>query len=299
MADFTDSFWSIYVAIITAVSIAFCLFLLLANSRKPPKTADNTTGHVWDGDIREANNPLPLWWMGLFVITIVFAAIYLVWYPGMGSFAGAGGWSSTGQYEGERQALEERQAPIFAAFTGKPATELTRDPAALAIGERLFMNNCAQCHGSDARGAKGFPNLTDGDWLWGSSAEIIQETISKGRHGVMPPMAAAVGAGNVEPLAHYVRSLSGLAHDPVRRDLGRASFAAVCAACHGADGKGNTALGAPNLTDRVWLHGSSIADISATITQGRENVMPAHGNMLTAAQIHVLSAYVLSRSGSR
>jgi cytochrome c oxidase cbb3-type subunit 3 len=298
MADFVGPFWSIYVGVITAVSIAFCLFLLLANSRKPPQTADNTTGHVWDEDIREANNPLPLWWMGLFLITIVFSAIYLVWYPGMGAFAGAGGWSSLGQYEGERRALEERQAPIFAAFDGKPATALVADPSAMAIGERLFMNNCAQCHGSDARGAKGFPDLTDDDWLYGGSGEAIAETIAKGRHGAMPPMTAVVGAANVESLAHFVRSLSGLAHDPVRREVGRSAFAA-CAACHGADGKGMQALGAPNLTDRTWLHGSSLPDIVATIAQGRDNRMPSHGDKLSPGQIHVLSAYVLSLAKAR
>ena len=296
MADFESGFWSAYVSVITALSILFCLVILVANSRKPKQTADNTTGHVWDDDIREANNPLPRLWMGLFLITIVFGIAYLAWYPGMGAYPGASGWSSVGQYQAERARIEKELTPIFAAYTAKKPEDLIGDPGAMAIGERLFLNNCAQCHGSDARGSKGFPNLTDGDWLYGGSAAAIQETISKGRNGVMPALAAAIGGPTeVERLVQYVLSLSGSATDSVKAELGRASFA-TCAACHGAKGEGNQALGAPNLADRIWLHGGGVTGVTAAINAGINNMMPVHSDKLTDGQIHVLAAYVMSLS---
>ena len=214
MSDFFSSGWSIFVAATTIVGLIACLALLIVASRRKVMADDNTTGHVWDVDLREMNNPLPRWWMWLFVITVVFAAIYLALYPGLGSFGGTLGWSSTGQYKTEQQRAQENVAQIFAKFKGKTAEELAKDTTAMGIGERLFGNNCAQCHGSDGRGSKGFPNLTDGDWLYGGTPEIIAETITKGRMGVMPPMAAAVGtAEDVKNVANYVLSLSGGAHN--------------------------------------------------------------------------------------
>ena len=296
MSDFFNSGWSIFVAAITIVGLVACLILLMIASRRRVMAADNTTGHVWDVDLREMNNPLPRWWMWLFVITVVFGAIYLVLYPGLGSFPGTLGWSSTGQYKTEQQRAQEQIAQIFAGFKGKSAAELAKDSAAMGIGERLFGNNCAQCHGSDARGSKGFPNLTDGDWLYGGTPEIIAETITKGRTGVMPPMAAAVGsAEDVKNVANFVLSLSGGAHNSVAAQLGKPKFI-VCAACHGPEGKGNPALGAPNLTDKIWLHGWGEAAIVAMINGGKTNVMPAFGERLSAEQIHVLAAYVWSLS---
>jgi cytochrome c oxidase cbb3-type subunit 3 len=257
---------------------------------------DNTTGHVWDVDLVEMNNPLPRWWMYLFVITVVFSAIYLALYPGLGKFPGTLGWSSVGQYKAEQQRAQENMAQIFARFKGKTAEELAKDSVAMGIGERLFGNNCAQCHGSDARGSKGFPNLTDGDWLYGGSLQTIAETITKGRMGVMPPMAAAVGtAEDVRNVANYVLSLSGAAHNSVAAQLGKPKFA-VCAACHGPEGKGNQALGAPNLTDKIWLHGWGEAAIVSMINAGKTNMMPAFGERLNPEQIHVLAAYVWSLS---
>ncbi|HVL56909.1 MAG TPA: cytochrome-c oxidase, cbb3-type subunit III [Burkholderiaceae bacterium] len=296
MADFTHGFWSLYVALATLASIVACLWLLAANSRKPPPTPDNTTGHVWDEDLREANNPLPRWWVGLFVLTIVFSIGYLIVYPGLGSFQGAAGWSQASRYDAERAALNARIEPIYAAFAGRDAGELVGDPRALAIGERLFMNNCAQCHASDGRGSKGFPNLTDTDWNWGGSPESVHQTIAKGRVGVMPPMAAAVGSSvDVERLAHYVLSLSGASTDAVKAELGRGKFS-VCAACHGPRGEGNQTLGAPNLTDKIWLHGGGLHAVIAAINTGFNNQMPAHDDKLTGDQIRVLTAYVLSLS---
>jgi len=296
MADFTSGFWSPFIAIVTIVSILACLLLLIVNSKKPPPTADNTTGHVWDGDLKEANNPLPRWWSGLFVITIVFALGYLWLYPGLGARAGSTGWSQAGQYEAERKALDAEMAPLYAKFQAQAIPTLVGDPQARAIGERLFLNNCAQCHGSEGRGARGFPNLTDNDWLYGNAPEQIVESIAKGRNGVMPALGAAVGTSQeVEQLAHYVLSLSGTATDPVKAELGRAKYA-VCAACHGADGKGNIALGAPNLTDRIWLHGGGLQAVISIINNGKNNMMPGWGDKLTEGQIHVLASYVLGLS---
>ncbi len=298
MSDFFNSGWSIFVAAVTILGLVACLALLIIASRRKVMANDNTTGHVWDEDLRELNNPLPRWWMWLFVITVVFAAIYLALYPGLGSHEGSLKWSSTGQWEAEQAKAKAAMEPIYAKYVGMSAEDLAKDTTAMGIGQRLFINNCAQCHGSDARGSKGFPNLTDDDWLWGGSHEAIIQSIAQGRQGNMPPMAAAVGGGDdVRNVAHYVLSLSDSAHNPVYAQMGKAKFAA-CAACHGADGKGNLALGAPNLTDKVWLHGWGEAAIAGIINNGKVNVMPAQDKLLTKEQIHVLGAYVwqLSRS---
>jgi cytochrome c oxidase cbb3-type subunit 3 len=298
MSDFVHSGWSIFVAAATIIGLVACLILLVIASRRRVMSDDNTTGHVWDVDLKEMNNPLPRWWMYLFVITVVFAAIYLALYPGLGKFPGTLGWSSTGQYKTEQQRAQEQIAQIFAKFNGKSAEELAKDSQAMGIGERLFGNNCIQCHGSDARGSKGFPNLTDGDWQWGGAHADIIATITKGRQGVMPPMAAAVGtAEDVRNLANYVLSLSGSAHNSAAAQLGKPKFA-VCAACHGPEGKGMTALGAPNLTDKVWLHGWGEAAIVSMINNGKTNIMPGFGERLSAEQIHVLAAYVWNMSQS-
>ena len=297
MSDFTSNFWAVYVAAITVVSMAACLLLLWFSGKARAMTAgDNTTGHVWDGDLREMNNPLPRWWVWLFVITIVFGFAYLALYPGLGSSKGQLGWSSAGQYEAEVEKAQLAEAPLYAKFLAMAPEQVARDPGAHAIGERLFMNNCAQCHGSDARGSKGFPNLTDGDWLHGGSPEKIKESITLGRIGQMPPMAAAVGTpDDVKNVANYVLSLSGSPHDSVRAELGKSKFI-VCAACHGADGKGNQALGAANLSDKTWLHGYGEAAITAMVNNGKVNQMPAQAGKLTEAQIHVLAGYVWSLS---
>lgn len=301
MSDFINNGWSIYVAAVTIFGLVACLWLLIVASKRKVMAGDNTTGHVWDGDLRELNNPLPRWWMGLFVITVVFAALYLVLYPGLGNFGGKLGWSSSGQWEAEQAKAQATMAPLYAKFTSQPAEALAKDPQAMAIGERLFINNCAACHGSDAKGSKGFPNLTDGDWLYGGSHDKIKETITAGRQGAMPPMAAAVGAAeDVKNVANYVLSLSGSAHNALAAQLGKEKFGA-CAACHGADGKGNQALGAPNLTDKIWLHGGGEQAVVGMINNGKTNVMPAQASRLTPEQIHVLGAYVwnLSQGGKQ
>jgi cytochrome c oxidase cbb3-type subunit 3 len=293
MSDFTSGFWSLYVAGITLAGIVACLLLLWVTSRKKVAArSDNTTGHVWDGDLTEMNNPLPLWWVGLFIITIVFALAYLVAYPGLGAYQGELKWSTRSEYDAEVRKATQQLEPLYAQFTARKPEDLAGDADAMAIGERLFMNNCAQCHGSDARGSKGFPNLADADWLHGGSGEKIVETLTKGRNGMMPPMAAAVGGQeDVKNVAHYVLSLSNSPHDSLRAQLGKSKFAA-CAACHGADGKGNPAMGAPNLTDDIWLHGYGEQAIISMINNGKINQMPAQEEKLTPAQIHVLAGYV-------
>ena len=300
MSDFINNFWSVYVAAITLIGIFGCLLLLiLVASKKVVPSGDNTTGHVWDEDLRELNNPMPKWWMGLFVITVVFSLGYLVVYPGLGGFSGKLDWSQTGAYDKEMAKAKADLEPLYAKFTSMPTEEMAKDPQAMAIGERLFMNNCAQCHGSDARGSKSFPNLADGDWLHGGSPEKIRETITNGRIGIMPPMAAAVGsAEDVRNVAHYVLSLSGSPHDAVKASQGKSKFVA-CAACHGMDGKGNPALGAPNLTDDIWLHGWGEAAIVNIVNNGKHNEMPAQKEKLTEAQIAVLASYVWSLSNTQ
>lgn len=297
MSDFTSEFWSWYVTGLTLVSIVACLILLwISGTTKVKARDDNTTGHVWDGDLREMNNPLPRWWVYLFIITIVFSLIYGVLYPTFGKYQGVLGWSSTGQHTDEVAKVEKAIAPIYARFTGMAPQQLAGDAPAMAVGERLFMNNCAQCHGSDARGARGFPNLTDGDWLWGGDPAVIKTTLTEGRVGVMPPMAAAVGsADDVRNVAHYVLSLSSSPHDAVRAFSGKPKFA-VCAACHGMDGKGNQAMGAPNLSDGTWLHGWGEEAIVRAVTKGITNQMPTQADKLNADQIHVLTAYVWGMS---
>ena len=299
MSDFFSSGWSIFIAAATLISLAACLALLLFASRRAPMAADNSTGHVFDEDLVEMNNPLPRWWVVLFVLTVLFSFGYVWAFPGLGAMAGQLGWTSRGELAADQARSASAVGQVFAVYAAVPAEKLAGDERAMAIGQRLFIQNCSACHGSDARGSKGFPNLTDDDWLHGGSPEKIEETITLGRTGVMPPMAAAVGShDDVREVAQYVMSLSGSAHDAIAASGGRRKFA-VCAACHGADGKGNTAIGAPNLTDKVWLHGWGEAAIVDIVEHGKINVMPPQGGRLPAAQIHVLASYVWSLSHSR
>lgn len=294
MSDFINNFWPYFIAVITIVGIVGCAFLLWFTSKMKivSKNGDNTSGHVWDEDITEMNNPLPRWWVWLFIITIIFGFIYLALYPGLATYDGSKSWTQENQYQAEVDEANEALKPIYAKFDGMSAEDLSAMPAAKAIGERLYMNNCAQCHASDARGGRGFPNLTDHDWLHGGSPEKIEETLINGRNGMMPPMGAMVGSDeDIKNLANYVLSLSNSMHDAARAGLGEAKFGA-CAACHGADGKGNQALGAPNLTDNIWLHGAGEAAIIDRIKNGIVNQMPAQEDKLTPEQIKVLTAYI-------
>jgi cytochrome c oxidase cbb3-type subunit 3 len=296
MSDFDSAFWSFFVAGLTLVSIVACGLLLAALSRRKVATDPQTTGHVWDEDLDELNNPLPMWWIWLFWITIVFSFGYLWLYPGLGSYQGASRWSSAGQYVDEVQVAQREFGPLYAKLAAVDVTTLSNDAEARIVGERLFVNYCSQCHASDGRGAKGFPNLADRDWLYGGEPETIKASILDGRNGTMPSMAALVGSeAGARDMAHYVRSLSGLQHDAAAATRARPLFA-TCGACHGAEGRGNPAIGAPNLSDDTWLHGSTEAAIVETILKGRASVMPAHREFLGEQRAHILAAYVYGLS---
>ena len=296
MSDFTSGFWSIFVAGATLVSIVGCALLLMSMSKRKVAGDPDKTGHVWDEDLDEYNNPLPRWWIWLFWITIVFSFGYLWFYPGLGSYQGASKWTSSGQYVEEVQMAEAQYGPLYAKLAAADIPSLASDAEAKIVGQRLFLNYCSQCHASDARGGKGFPNLADGDWLYGGEPETIKASILNGRSGTMPAMGAALGPTGPRDVANYVLSLSALDHDAAAAARGKAQFGTLCASCHGADGKGNTAMGAPNLTDKVWLYGSSEATIMETIDKGRSNVMPAHKEFLGEQRAHILAAYIYGLS---
>lgn len=290
--------WTWFIILITALNIAGSAWLLFATARMQPGEGE-TTGHVWDGDLREYNHPLPRWWLWLFVITVIFAVGYLVAYPGLGSFTGSLGWTQHGQWEQEVAAAEAAAAPVYARFEGKAPEALAGDPEALQIAARLFGNNCATCHGADARGAPGFPNLTDADWIHGGTPDAIQASIANGRVGVMPPWGEMLGKDGVEQVVAYVQSLSGQSSDAALATAGKERFMQVCAACHGADGRGQQALGAPNLTDGIWLYGGSADAIRTTIVKGRQNQMPAQLGLLGETRVRLLAGYILSLSGAK
>lgn len=270
------------------------LLVWMRKRRGEAARTSDTTGHVWDGDLREYNNPLPRWWLWLFVLSVLFAVVYVALYPGLGNLGGALGWTQVKQWE-QMQAQQENQAQaILARFADRDPLELVADPAAVAIGRNLFANNCAACHGSDGRGATGFPDLTDADWLWGGDAETIRASISQGRMGVMAPWQEVLGGKGVVDVAAHVMALSGRKATTGDAAAGAALFATYCIACHGPDGRGNTAVGAPNLTDGIWLHGGSEARVRETIALGRQNNMPAQQARLGDTRTRLLAAYVMS-----
>jgi cytochrome c oxidase cbb3-type subunit 3 len=297
MSDFVSGFWNYYVISIVLVSVVGCGVLLWMQS-SAKHVEGETTGHVWDGDLQEFSNPLPSWWRWLFYITIVFSLFYLAMYPGLGTFQGQFGWSSTGQYDGEMKKADEQYGPIYKKFQSQDIMTVAANSEAKEMGQRLFLTYCAQCHGSDAKGARGFPNLTDNDWLFGGTPEQIKESILKGRDAMMPAKGVKpdLNGDQIKDLANYVRSLSGLAADSNRVQRGKELFAPACAACHGPDGKGTVGL-APNLTDKIWLYSSSEDTIIETITKGRTNRMPAFGEFLGDAKVHLLTAYVYGLGG--
>ena len=298
--DSLSSFWSAWIIIITLGTIALSVWILLAN-RRTDKTPDadgniETTGHAADG-IEEYDNPLPQWWFKLFILTVVFALGYLVLYPGLGNYAGVLGWTQEGQWEEEVADAQERFTPIFARYQEVPIPELAQDPEAMLVAERIYQNNCAVCHGSNAQGGYGFPNLTDDDWLYGGEPDNILTTLNNGRNGLMPSWQQ-LGANNIENLTQYVLSLSELEHDEARAEQGESTFMAVCAACHGPSGTGNTALGAPNLTNDIWLYlapGQSVGDsVRQTLRNGRNGHMPAQAAYIGEERVHLVAAYVYS-----
>lgn len=295
MADFNSEFWHWYISIISILSILACVWLLrwMTTSSIPDGEEVEDTGHIWDSDLTELNNPLPRWWLGLFYITIAFGGFYLLLYPGLGHYSGLLNWTSINAYEEEVEQMEARVGPIFARYQQQDIATLSKDEDAVDIGERLFVNYCATCHGSDARGARGFPNLRDGDWLWGGAPDNIKTSILDGRQGSMPAWKLPLGGDRgVDEVTQYVLSFSNRATINEFVAPGKAKFEIFCVACHGADGSGNTALGAPNLRDDTWLYGGSQTRIAQSIADGRNGKMPAHREFLGEAKVHLLTAYI-------
>ena len=291
--------WSVYVIALTAINLIGLIWLLLATAAKPKndKPASDVTGHVWDGDIEELNNPLPRWWFVLFVLTFIFGFGYLALYPGLGIWKGTLGWTSGGEVKEELDATHAKLESLYAGFRNRPLSALADDPAAVKVGRNVFANNCAACHGSDARGAVGYPNLVDADWLYGGDAETVLASIMNGRHGLMPSMSATLPGNGIEEVANYALSLSGLDHSERLAAAGKPKFETICAACHGVEGKGNHALGAPNLTDDIWLHGNATAaSISQIIIHGTGGVMPAWGPILGEDRARLAAAWILAQA---
>jgi cytochrome c oxidase cbb3-type subunit 3 len=293
------AFWHWFVAAGTIAFVVWCVWLIhWAGKQGPQNVADDeVVGHRWDGDLEEWNNPAPKWWLYFYFGTIVWAVGYMIAYPGLGSWDGMLGWSQQGQYEAEMQAAAERYGPIYENFAAMDFDSLQDEPKALALGKSLFASYCTTCHGSDARGATGYPNLADNDWLWGSDEAALTTTISKGRNGVMPVLAPALGGdAGIDNMVSYVKSLSGLGDADAAAMSAKPMFLALCSACHTAEGTGNPIFGAPNLTNDIWLYGSSDESIRASIVEGRNGVMPAHGELLGEARTRMLAAYIASLS---
>jgi cytochrome c oxidase cbb3-type subunit 3 len=301
MSDFVSGFWGYYIAGIVLLGIVWCLWLIFSQRKwLGARTATvQDTGHVWDGDLRELNNPVPRWWTVMYVVMCIFGLGYLVLYPGLGAFTGSLGYTSAQEVRQDQTQQDTLVKPLYDKFAKLDIPAIAVDMEARVIGQRLFLNNCAQCHGSDAKGSTSFPNLVEGDSLYGRTPEALQASITNGRNGVMPALQAVVDVRAAGDIAHYVRSLSGLAYDQIRVIRGKREYLNNCVACHGADGKGNKTLGAPNLTDDVWLYGSSEATIVQSILNGRNNRMPAQEHVLTADQIRLLTAWVWGLSGGR
>jgi cytochrome c oxidase cbb3-type subunit 3 len=287
---------SIFIIVLVVINVGGCLWLILWTMNMNTGESDSdSTGHVWDGDLKEYNNPLPKWWLNTFYLSIVFTVVYLFLYPGFGSFPGVLGWTQTGQYEEQVEATRERYASVYAAFTDIPLAELAANPDAVRLGRNTFMNNCASCHGSDGRGAKGFPNLADGEWLHGGAPEVIYTTVANGRTGVMAPMGAVVGDAGADQIIDYLLAAEDDTSEAVA--LGQQKFmTSGCIGCHGLDASGNQALGAPNLRDSNYLHGGSRADLKESIMNGRVNQMPAQLELIGEDRARLVTAYVLSLS---
>jgi cytochrome c oxidase cbb3-type subunit 3 len=297
-----SSGWSIFIVVVTIANILACVWLLRWTAK--PKHAGekigggSDTGHTWDGDLREYNNPLPKWWLWLFYITVVFGLLYLVLYPGLGNFGGTSGWSQAKQYEEEKAAVEAKAAELLSPFAAMTVPELAGNAQAMATASNLFQNNCAQCHGSDGGGARGFPNLTNADWQWGGDPDTIVQTIAAGRTAAMTPWGEVLGAEGVEQVVAYVQQLSGQPTDAAKAAAGATHFQTFCVACHGMDGKGMQAVGAPNLTDDVWLYGGDGGTIRETVVGGRMGQMPAFQDKLGEQRVRLLAAYVLKMAGN-
>lgn len=286
--------WSIYIILLTVITIGGSVWLLAVTAKKSPHKEEETTGHTWDGDLAEYNNPLPRWWLWLFVGTVLWGGAYFVLYPGFGSVSGTLGWTQEGQLRAEQQKYDEIARATYAKFASLDIAGIAANAEAVNLGRNIFANNCATCHGTDARGAVGFPNLTDASWQWGGEPEQIHQSILGGRIAAMPSWSAVLGPEGTPQVVAYVRSLAGLGHNATAAAAGKPRYEQVCVACHGVDGKGNPLMGAPDLTDSAWLYGSSEAAITESLVKGRAGQMPAHGPLLGEDAVRVVAGYVYS-----
>ena len=294
MSDFVNEFWSWFIIIPTVLGLVFCVVLMVANTTAPKSGEAETMGHVWDEDLEEYNNPLPRWWLNLFYLTLAFSAAYLLLYPGLGNFAGFLGWTSKDRYDQEVQTAEASFKPLYDAYLATPLDRLAADTGAMGTAKRLFATNCAICHGADAKGATGFPNLRDHEWIWGGDDADIMTSITAGRRAAMPGWVSAIGRDGVEQVSEYVYSLTRDPLNPSLVEPGRKHYNTLCVACHGPEAKGNPVLGGPDLTDGVWLYGGSLGAIRESVENGRFGVMPAFGEQLGESRIHLLAAYLQS-----
>jgi len=298
-----SSFWSLWIIGFTVATFIGVLWLLLGNRTSQQQGEDRKTGHEYDG-IEEYDNPLPAWWMNLFLLTILFGVFYLIAYPGLGNFKGMLGWTQEKQYDKEMQKADAAFLEIYRQLGDTSSVEaLAKNEKAVKMGQRLFSTNCTVCHGADAGGTRGYPNLRDNDWLYGGEPETIKETITNGRHGMMPAWGPvfgsdAAGEEKIHQVAAYVKALSEKKQDDASVAAGKEIFASYCAACHGANGDGNPMMGAPRLNDKIWLYGGNIETIEQTIREGRGGQMPAHHDLLSAERIQLIAAYVYSLSHS-
>jgi cytochrome c oxidase cbb3-type subunit 3 len=296
--------WSWYVIALVISNIVGCVWLIWwTGKRSPGDPAPTQTSHVWDGDITEYNQPMPRWWINLFYITIVFGIAYLIYYPGMGSFKGTSGWTSAGEHAEDKKVRDAKVEQTLSHFAGKDIQVLAGNPAALKLGRSIFGNTCATCHGSSGHGAVGYPDLSDNIWHWGGSPDQILQTILDGRDGVMPAWGTVLngmgGANAQDYVIAYVRSLAKPEKERTGDFMatrGKALYEGVCVACHGVEGKGNPALGAPDLTDAYWLYGDSNDSLYKTLNEGRHGVMPAHRELLGETRVRLVAAYVWSLS---
>ncbi|MFK8068935.1 MAG: cytochrome-c oxidase, cbb3-type subunit III [Gammaproteobacteria bacterium] len=301
MADFVNEFWNWFVIISTIISVLACWWLVLSQSKKGQKSSTGdveSTGHIWDEDLQELNNQLPRWWLYMFYITLYFGSAYLILYPGLGDFQGLLGWSQVKEYEDEVADAEKSYGPIFNKFVDQDLKTVAADPEAQEIGKRLYSTYCTQCHGSDARGARGYPNLVDNDSLYGSDPDTIKTSIMNGRNGVMPAWEQTLGNEGVFSVTAYIESFRGKEIDPVIASQGKTIYMTTCAACHGAEATGTQALGAPNLKDDIWLYGGSNKRIMESVAKGRQGQMPPHGEFLGEAKVHLLAAYIYRLSNN-
>lgn len=293
--DFTSPFWSIFIIAGTGLGIIWLFYFvyIYASLKKTKGEQVKTMGHVWDGDLAEYNNPLPGWWVNMFYLTLFFGVGYLIFYPGMGAFEGILKTGQLDEYQAELAYAKARYEPLFEQYAQDDLVKLAQNPQALKMGERIYATYCTACHGSDARGSRGYPNLRDHDWLYGSDPAAIETSILQGRNGVMPGWKDALGGdAGVKDMAQYVVTLAGRQADAAAVERAKPQFAALCSGCHGADGKGMQAMGAPNLTDKVWLYGGSPSYIEQSIALGRSGKMPAHEEFLGKAKVHLVAAYI-------